>query len=491
VLTHKRPVSDRVTFALGVAAATALALALESFRLSASGLTFDEAATVTYAALDFGHLHAALQLSDAFFGAYYAWMHLWMRLGESEAVLRSFSVLCAAGAVVAIALLARRLAGTTAGIVAGFLAAASPLLFDVARQARPYSLLVLVAALSSLAFLRAAERPNTRRWLAYVVVCAIGSYVHVFLLLLVSAHSLWAALARPALYRRGLPPALVFIALSTVPLIAVLRQYPSVNIYIPRPTVRTLIDTFVWFAGSREIAALALVLLAVTVFVQLRRTGRITFDSTATFVIATAAVPPLIAFVESFVAKPSYMQRYLVEAWPACVIGFAILLTRVRPPPLAAVAVLAALVLAAHSDLGEHLNVAQNWRGASATIFANALPGDQIVVYPALGLLPYEYYRQHIRPPVAPKLRSPSSPPFPLRMYSDGNDKFIVDEAALDAAQSRPKRIWLLVGWTDDARTGAGLRTLTGALGRTYRLAYDRPLVHEEVLRFEPRAGGN
>jgi hypothetical protein len=147
-------------------------------------------------------------------------------------------------------------------------------------------------------------------------------------------------------------------------------------------------------------------------------------------------------------------------------------------------------VLQTHAVLSEHLNVPQNWRSASATIFANALPGDQIVVYPALGLLPYEYYRQRMHPALAPVLRSPSSPPFPLRMFSDGNDKFTIDEAALDATQSRPKRIWLLIGWTDDARTGTGLRTLTGALGRTYRLAFDRPLVHEEVLRFEPRSTG-
>ena len=147
-------------FLLGVAGAAILSLALESYRLAESGLTFDEAATITYAALDVRHLYAALQLSDAFFGAYYAWMHVWMRLGESEPALRWFSILCAACAIITVSFLARRLYDTRAGIAAGLLAAVSPLLFDVARQARPYSLLVFVAALSSLLFLRAAERPT-------------------------------------------------------------------------------------------------------------------------------------------------------------------------------------------------------------------------------------------------------------------------------------------------------------------------------------------
>ena len=81
-----------------------LCLALQSFHLGSGGLTFDEAATISYASLDLPHLFAALQLSDAFFGAYYAWMHVWMHLGSSEAVLRSYSVLCAAGAVIAVSM---------------------------------------------------------------------------------------------------------------------------------------------------------------------------------------------------------------------------------------------------------------------------------------------------------------------------------------------------------------------------------------------------
>jgi hypothetical protein len=292
-------------------------------------------------------------------------------------------------------------------------------------------------------------------------------------------------MSRPTLYRRGLAWALLVIALATLPLIDVLRHYPSVNVYIPRPTLRSLTDTFVWFAGSREVAALAVVLLAVALALQLRRSRRIFVDPAVTFIIATAAVPPLFVFVESVVSKPAYMQRYLVEAWPAYVVAFAIALTQLRPRSLAATALLAALVLQTHAVLNAHMQVAQNWRAASAMIFANALPGDQIVVYPAIGMLPYEYYRQRVHPPVAPALRSPSSPPFPLRMTNDGNDKFAIDGAALDASKDHPKRIWLLIGWTDDARTGTGLHILTGALSRSYRLSFDRPLVHKEVLRFE------
>jgi mannosyltransferase len=468
------------TFTGVVAVTAALCLALESFHLGSGGLTFDEAATVTYASLDLPHLFAALQLSDAFFGAYYAWMHVWMLFGSSEPILRSYSVLCAAGAVIALAFLARRLADTKAGIAAGILAAASPLLLDLGRQARPYALLVLLAALSSLAFLRAAERPAVGRWAVYVLVTAAGCYAHLFLLCLVAAHVLWALTVRPALFRSGLGWSVFAIALSTVPLVMLLGNYAGVNVYIPRPTWRTLSETWQWFAGSREFVVLDLVLFAALLVMRLRRHERITLGGPASFLLLTAIVPPLLVFIESLLGKPAYLERYLVEAWPAYIVALAIIVTRLPLYP-ALVGLLVALQL--YFVLPHHLQAAQNWRAASAIIFANAMPGDQLAVYPAYGMLPYQYYRQRVKTADDLLLRFPTSPPFPLKMSNTTqSDKFGVGRGV---AASRSGRIWFLVGWTDDPRTAAGLRVLRDGLPRTYHLAYDCPLVHEEVLRFD------
>jgi mannosyltransferase len=466
-----------------VAFAVALSLALESYRLAKGGLTFDEAATFTYARLDIRGLFTALQSSDVFFGAYYGWMHLWMRLGESEAVLRAFSVLCAAGAVIALAFLARRLCDTKAGIAAGVLAAASPLLFDVARQARPYSLLVLVAALSSLAFLRAVERPSWPRWALYAAVGTAGCYIHLFLLCLVAAHALWAVICRRGLYRSGFTWAMLLIALSTTPLLVVLHHYPSVNGYIARPAWHALADTWEWFAGSRVLVVLTVVLTAAWIATRLSRRQRI-FTAPALFLIVTIVAPPLLVFAESSILTPSYLQRYLVEAWPSYIVALAIALTRLRSMYLVPAGALV-LALQTSAILSTHLNVAQNWRAASGVIFAGELPGDQIVVFPAFGMLPYDYYRERLASHETPARRFPRFPPFPLTMTNNDSNKFAIDADALAASADRPSRIWFLVGWTDDPRTGRGLRSLTRALPTGYRLAFERRLVHETVLRFD------
>jgi mannosyltransferase len=478
-----RPIGEQTIFTLCVAAAGTLSLALESFRLANSGVTFDEAATIAYAKLDFHGLYAAMQSSDAFFAAYYGWMHVWMRLGESEAAIRSFSVLCGAGAVIAVSLLARRLCDMKAGIVAGMLAAVSPLLFDVARQARPYALLVLLAAMSSLMFLFAAERPTLRRWSSYVFISAVGCYIHLFLFCLVAAHALWALVSRRNLYRCGLPWAVLGIALSTTPLLNVLHHYSGINGYIQRPTLRALIDTWEWFAGSRELAALAALLLVAVIAPRLRPRGGIAVTPVAMFLILTTVVPPLLIFAESSIAKPMYLQRYLVEAWPSYIVVIAIVLTRLRPTSFAPICALV-VALQVYAVLSVHMQIAQNWRAASDVILERALPGDQLVVYPAIGTIPYEYYREQLHVQRAPMLRFPRWSPFPLTMTSTGNSKFSVGAGGLSGA-SRPRRIWFLIGWTDDPRTRPGLRTLTHTLPPPYRLAFDRRLIHESVLRFD------
>jgi mannosyltransferase len=461
----------------------ALCLVLESYQLAKSGLTFDEAATYTYARLDFKGLVAALRSSDVFFGAYYGWMHLWMHVGESESVLRWFSILCAAGAVIALAFLARRLCDANAGIAAAFLAAASPLLFDVARQARPYSLLVLVAALSSLTFLRALDRPSWQRWALYAGIGAVGCYVHLFLLCLVASHMLWAACCRRGLFRSGFAVAVLAIAFSITPLLIVMHGYPSVNGYIARPTWRTLADTWEWFAGSRTLAVLTIVLTACWVAMRRLRQQR-AFTPPALFLIMTIVAPPLLVFVESVILKPSYLQRYVVEAWPSYIVVLAIALTRLRPICLAP---LAALVMALQLSaiLGKHMNVAQNWRAASGLIVASDAPGDHVVVFPSLGMLPYDYYRERLASGGGPTVQFPRFPVFPLTMTNNDSNKFAIDAGALRIRSDRPPRIWFLVGWTDDPRTATGLRRLTRALPSGYRLAFEHRFVHETVLRFD------
>jgi hypothetical protein len=81
-------------------------------------------------------------------------------------------------AVVALAFLGRRLIGPATGLLAASLLAVSPFHVELSQLARPYSLVVLVVALSWLALFRALERSRAVDWLAFSAAAAVAFYAH-------------------------------------------------------------------------------------------------------------------------------------------------------------------------------------------------------------------------------------------------------------------------------------------------------------------------
>jgi mannosyltransferase len=464
-------------FASGVAGTVVVAAVATSFQLGHSSFVYREAASDTYARLNLHDLLDALRFNDVFFGVYYALLHGWMRLfGESEAALRSFSVVCAVAAVVAIACLARNLAGPKAGIAAAAFAAVSPLLFDLGHEARPYAMLVLLATLASSAFLAAALRPSAARWLVYALIAIFGCYIHLFTLTVVIAHVCWATLRRRALWSRGLPFALLGIGLAVVPLLVVMHNYGVVNAYIPLPRLTDLVSLSFWFAGSRLLAALAAV--AVLALFVLRRAGRNAGNDTIAFLLLWLLIPPCLIFAASFLGKPIYTQRYMVEAWPAYVIALAIVIVRL-PRPAMMVAAAAVVLASVTTTIREGTASSQEWRGASAFVLHEAGSADAVVIYPKRGTLPFNYYRRRLDAS-GPRRLYPLRDWFPLVQGKDG-----VEAATLDVPSARPERVWVLEGWTDVPGTDANARQFLATLKGEYRLSKRWSFEHVAVLRFD------
>lgn len=101
------------------------------------------------------------------------WTAVW---GSSVVALRSFSLLCSLLLLVAMARLSRFLfrqpaAGFTAGLVA-----ISPVFIAYAQEARPYSLWMLLIALSSSRLLAALQRNRWRDWGLHGITLALSLY---------------------------------------------------------------------------------------------------------------------------------------------------------------------------------------------------------------------------------------------------------------------------------------------------------------------------
>ena len=163
---------------------------LGRYQLGRPELWRDELASWTFATRPVPDLITTARHADANHMVYYLLLHYWIAaFGDSAVAMRSLSVLAMAGAAACVTLVARRLADTRAGLLAGLAFALVPSVSRFAQEVRSYALEVLVATLATLMLLRALERPAVHRWAAYGVCVAALGYLDPVALAAVTGHA--------------------------------------------------------------------------------------------------------------------------------------------------------------------------------------------------------------------------------------------------------------------------------------------------------------
>jgi uncharacterized membrane protein len=123
---------------------------------------------------------------------YYALAWLWAQLaGTSEFGLRSFSALTGVAVVPVAYLIGAELSSRRAGIAAAALVAVNPMLLWYSQEARAYSLLVLLCAISTLYFVRALDGGRKRDFRAWGIASGLALATHYFAVFLVAGQALW------------------------------------------------------------------------------------------------------------------------------------------------------------------------------------------------------------------------------------------------------------------------------------------------------------
>ncbi len=159
----KRYVSTAPYILVGILILAAL---LRLLHLGRESLWWDEALTVAIVRLDWEAFWKVLSHSEANMGLYFCLLRLWVNLGESEFVLRSLSALTGVLGVGLVYVLGKRLFDTKVGLIGAALLATNSFHIQYSQEARAYSLMVLLTALSSLFFLRAIEHSSRNEWVS-------------------------------------------------------------------------------------------------------------------------------------------------------------------------------------------------------------------------------------------------------------------------------------------------------------------------------------
>jgi mannosyltransferase len=296
----------------------------------------DEVVTRWAAMLPLPDLKHLLEHTDIFHGFYYLLMHCWVAVGTSPATIRIPSVAAMTVAVGLVVYIARRLSGSAwTGLFAGLVMALTPTISFYAQTARSYAMVMVCVLCATLALVRALEAEAavlasariTRRWLVYGALITVGGYLNELSLLVLAAHLVTVAVTRPArrtAWHWAVTGAVG--ALLVLPVVVISIREDAASSWITPPTVRDLGILFHDYFGATNLVSVCLLACAIVAVLPgdgrtaWWRRGEISLPSVAAPLLV---LPATVVLLESLVAKPLYVDRYVLygEAGAALLSG--------------------------------------------------------------------------------------------------------------------------------------------------------------------------
>jgi len=361
----------------------------------------DEAATLSAAQRPFGNLLRTLGNIDAVHGAYYILIWVMVRLGGTgEFVTRLPSAVAMAVAAVAVTALGRRLISLRAGLASGLVFAVLPQVSLYGQDARPYAIVVALAAVASYLLVRAIDAEEARqrnRWLAWYAVClaALG-IVDIFGLLLVPAHAVTVGLRLLRLREAGAGTArsLGLRWLAAVAAGVVLVSPVLVLGYVQKGTLswltppglgslkqlRTLIGPATLVDTVALVVAAGIVVSAILGRQRLRGAWP---GSVPALCLPWLILPPAILLIGSLIT-PLYTLRYVLLCLPAIALLIGAGLSAFGwAAGTAGLVLIAALAWPTQLQVRTADGHSDNIRRADRIVAANRRPGDAVLEFKA------------------------------------------------------------------------------------------------------------
>ncbi|WP_344745188.1 glycosyltransferase family 39 protein [Streptosporangium vulgare] len=341
----------------------------------------DESVSAMAAAMPLDDLWHLLDSIDRVHALYYLLLRPFAAFSTGELAMRLPSVVATAAAAYGVAVLGRKLAAPGAGLVAGLLYAALPMVSRYAQEARSYAIVTAVAVLATWVLAEATRRSSPRWYLAYGACLVLLGWFHVYALLLVVAHVVTVVLFRysaPSPSPSSSRPDLVWFAgaltvavAGIAPLALLAAGQREAQLSWLKPTKLTDVA---WFgeevAGTVWVALLLVALMLLGAFSG----GR----------LAAVALPwALLPFVSMAISivYPVFNPRYVLFAVPAMALLAGAGLNALRPRALGwiGLVLVAALTVPTHLTIREPDRRPDNLRDMAATLLARQRPGDAVL----------------------------------------------------------------------------------------------------------------
>lgn len=391
---------------------------------------------------------------------YFAALRVWLRGGSSEAYIRLLSAIPAIATLPLLYGIGRRLFDQRIAVLATLLLAVHGAHVTYSQEARGYTMAVFFCALCTYYFIRGIEDGGWRFWALYALTAALGTYTHLFSLLVVASH--WVSLS--GMPRRSVPwtkliaSSVVLFAAVTPALYFAGSNHGHQVEWIPALRLSQVLNTLSELAGS-PVALPAYLLLWGGVVMYCRRVWRNGSQPGrwhSVVLLSWALVPLAIALVVS-VNKPMLVPRYFLISAPASVLLAAIGAYELRPR-LRHVTLWAAVLLSMGFVVFRYTRPKENWREATAYVIAHAQNGDGVVVVPGWSEPVFAYYRDRL----------------PKSAIVEIATSALSNRAAFIAAASSYRRIWVIAYTRDYAMREPDTRAVLEAVPDTRFSLLDR-----------------
>jgi mannosyltransferase len=395
---------------LPLGAILVIAVVLRLLSLGTMNFWLDEIYSVTVARMPWHSLWVVVQ-HDCNMSLYYALLHVWIRVGDSEAAVRLLSVVLGVATLPVVYVLGKHLFSMPVGLTASLLLAINGFHIQYCHEARGYSLVVLLTALSSLSFVKYIDDPSLKSWLLYVVTSVLAIHAHVFAVLVILSQCASLVFLRRGTPWKGIVSALASIGILSSPLgLLLLAKGANPIAWVPKPTLHTIYGVFYALAGNAEfdgakhggkLILLLYFLLCLVALVSgtkrlLSAANLFPVDWNLGLLVSWLFVPIIIASLISLV-HPVVVNRYLI----VCLVPLALLAARgsqlMTPRWLAVGCIVTVVGLTGYRSTSyyEYRSHHGEWKPAAHYVLTEARPGDAAIFFIAPGRLLFDYYRQH------------------------------------------------------------------------------------------------
>ncbi len=388
-----------VLFPAALGLTIAFAALTRAVHLGTKTLWSDEVASIVIAKLHWADFWRVVTTNEANMSFYYLLLRLWVHLGDQPSYVKFLSVLPGVVVVPVVYWIGREILSREAGIFAALLLSVNVFHIRYSQEARSYSLVVLLVALSFLSFLRCVRQQDHSWGACHVVFSVLALYAHFFTALALFAQlvSLVFLPRSGKLAHKPVQHFFILAVLGTPLLWFVLFRNNGQLDWLHPATAKELYHLFLYMTGSGLKFGIALVAFVIALRAWASRAREQWTMQTWSFAVLVVGLflPICITFVTSF-WKPVFLARFLIVCLPAAMLLIAYGLVEISQQwiryALVALMVLSAIrpIRAYYAEPGP-----QDWRSAVGYIAGNASAGDIAFLPGGYCEMPLRYYIDH------------------------------------------------------------------------------------------------